>query len=167
MKHVLLCLPGCCVEHVLLCLPGCCVEHVLLCLPGCCVKHVLLCLPGCCVEHVLLCLPGCCVVSFCPPIKHWRHRERSGWPGSNQVVICGGKKMQNRRIAVCCWFLNVPVKTLVYLRDASAQTIFRDATLRLKLQIQLSTSPSHSILTPGRPVRALTLKRQAPGRVAT
>ena len=31
----------------------------------------------------------------------------------------------------------------------------------------LSTSPSHSILTPGRPVPALTLYRQAPGRVAT
>ena len=32
---------------------------------------------------------------------------------------------------------------------------------------QLSTSPSHSILTPGRPVPALTLRGQAPGRVAT
>ena len=41
------------------------------------------------------------------------------------------------------------------------------ATLRLKLQIQLSISPSHSILTPGQPVPALTLQRQAPGRVAT
>ena len=36
-----------------------------------------------------------------------------------------------------------------------------------KLQIQLSTSPSHSVLTPGRPVPALTLQCQAPGRVAT
>ena len=35
------------------------------------------------------------------------------------------------------------------------------------MQIQLSTSPSHSILTPGRPVPALTLERQAPCRVAT
>ena len=32
---------------------------------------------------------------------------------------------------------------------------------------QLSTSPSHSILTPGRPVPALTMQRQVPGRVAT
>ena len=55
---------------------------------------------------------------------------------------------------------------LVYLRDGSAQTILRAATLRKKLQIQLSTSPSHSILTPDRPVPALTLYRQAPGRVA-
>ena len=55
----------------------------------------------------------------------------------------------------------------VYLRDGSAQTILRAATLRQKLQIKLSISPSHSILTPGRPVPALTLWRQAPGRVAT
>ena len=40
----------------------------------------------------------------------------------------------------------------VYLREGSAQTILRAATLRWKLQIQLSISPSHSILTPGRPV---------------
>ena len=60
-----------------------------------------------------------------------------------------------------------PRNMLVYLRDGSAKTIVRAATLRYKLQIKLSTSPSHSILTPGRPVPALTLKRQAPGRVAT
>ena len=45
---------------------------------------------------------------------------------------------------------------LVYLGDGSAQTILRAATLREKLQIKLSTSPSHSILTPGQPVPALT-----------
>ena len=56
---------------------------------------------------------------------------------------------------------------LVYLRDRSAQTILSAATLRQKLQIQLPTSPSHSILTPGRPVAALTLQCQASGRVAT
>ena len=56
---------------------------------------------------------------------------------------------------------------LVYLRDGSAQTILRAATLRSKLLIKLSTSPSHRILTLGRPVRALTLYRQAPGTVAT
>ena len=55
----------------------------------------------------------------------------------------------------------------MYLRDGSAQTILRAATLRYKLQIQRSTSTSHSILTPGRLVPALTLQRQAPGRVAT
>ena len=46
-------------------------------------------------------------------------------------------------------------------------TILRAVTLRQRLQIQLSTSPSHSILTPGQPVPALTLQRQAPGRLAT
>ena len=55
----------------------------------------------------------------------------------------------------------------VYLRDGSPQTILRAATLRQKLQIQLSTSPSHSILTPHRPVSALTLYHQGPGRVPT
>ena len=56
---------------------------------------------------------------------------------------------------------------LVYLRDGHAQTILRAAKPRQKLQIKLSTSPSHSILTSGQPVPALTLYRQAPGRVAT
>ena len=45
----------------------------------------------------------------------------------------------------------------VYLRDGSAQTILRAATLRQKLKTKLSISPSHSILTPGQPVPALTL----------
>ena len=50
-----------------------------------------------------------------------------------------------------------PSNRLVYLRDGSAQTTLRAATLRQKLQITRSVSPSHSILTPGRPVPALTL----------
>ena len=44
-----------------------------------------------------------------------------------------------------------PCNMLVYLRGGSAQTSLRAATLRWKLQIQLSTSPSQSILTPGQP----------------
>ena len=44
----------------------------------------------------------------------------------------------------------------VYLRDGSAQTILRATTRRYKLQIQLSISPIHSILTPGQPVPALS-----------
>ena len=55
----------------------------------------------------------------------------------------------------------------LYLRNGSAQTILRAATLRYKLQIKLSISPSRSILTKGQLVSALTLYRQAPGRVAT
>ena len=54
---------------------------------------------------------------------------------------------------------------IVYLRDGSGQAIGCAATLRYKLQIKLSTSPSHSILTPGQPVPALTMYRQAAGRV--
>ena len=69
------------------------------------------------------------------------------------------KRTEGRREIVVCW--------LVYLRDGFAKTILRAATLRYKLQIQFSTSPSHSIQTPGQPVPALTLYRQAPGRVAT
>ena len=56
---------------------------------------------------------------------------------------------------------------LVYLRDGSAQTIVYAATLAQKLQIKLSFSPNHSILTPGQPAPALTLSCQVPGRVAT
>ena len=54
---------------------------------------------------------------------------------------------------------------LVYLRDGFAQTIGRAATLRQKLQTKCSISASHSILTPGQPVPALTLQHEAPGRV--
>ena len=51
---------------------------------------------------------------------------------------------------------------LVYLRDGSAQTVVRAATPREELQIKLFISPSHNILTPGRPVPVLTQYRQAP-----
>ena len=64
---------------------------------------------------------------------------------------------QTRGLFVCWLVALRPSNMLVHLRDGSAQTILRAATLRQKLQIQLSTSPSHSILTPGRPVPGLTL----------
>ena len=54
-----------------------------------------------------------------------------------------------------------PSNMLVHLKGGSAQTSVRAATLRQKLQIKLSVSPSHSILTPGQPVPALTLERLA------
>ena len=56
---------------------------------------------------------------------------------------------------------------LVYLRNGSAQTSLRAATLKQKFQIKLSTSFNHSILPPGHPVPVLTLSCQVPGRVAT
>ena len=74
--------------------------------------------------------------------------------GCHQDRHCQGEMLA----AVVCWLLKVPATCyIVYLRDGSAHTILRAATLRQKLQIQLSISPSHSILTPGRPVPALTL----------
>ena len=51
--------------------------------------------------------------------------------------------------------------------DVSAQAIISANTLKYKLRVKLAISPSHYILTPGRPVPALTPKRQRPGRVAT
>ena len=56
-------------------------------------------------------------------------------------------------------------QAIVYLRDRSAQTSVRIATLRQKLPITFSISPSHSLLTLGQPVPSLTLYCQAPGRV--
>ena len=40
--------------------------------------------------------------------------------------------------------------------------MFRAATLRRKTQIELAISSSHSTLTPGQPVMALTLNTQVP-----
>ena len=48
---------------------------------------------------------------------------------------------------------------LVYLRDGSTLTSVHAVTLPI--------SSSHSVLIPDQPVPALTLQRQAPGRVAT
>ena len=67
----------------------------------------------------------------------------------------------------CALVTQRPTNMLVYLRDGSAQIIAHAATLRWKLQIKRSISPSHSILAPGQPVPALTLYLHAPGRVAT
>ena len=55
------------------------------------------------------------------------------------------------------WFSSV--------NSGSDQTIVRAVTKRQKLEAKLSMSPSHSILTPGRPVPALTVSRQSPCRV--
>ena len=58
---------------------------------------------------------------------------------------------------VGCLLAYKPSNMLVYLRDGSAQTTVRAATLRYKLQFKLSISPSHNTLTPGKPVPGLTL----------
>ena len=49
-----------------------------------------------------------------------------------------------------------PSNMLKNLRDGSAQTAVRAATLRQELQIRLAVSPSHGTLTPGQPVPMLT-----------
>ena len=54
---------------------------------------------------------------------------------------------------------------LLYLRDVSAQTVVRAATLRENLQIKFAVSPCH-ILTLGITVPVLTVDGQAPGGVA-
>ena len=56
---------------------------------------------------------------------------------------------------------------LAHLRDGSAQTFARTATLRYTLHIKLFISTSRRILTLDQRVPALILKGQAPGRVAT
>ena len=62
--------------------------------------------------------------------------------------LCVG--LEAARVFVCCWLVAQRISNmLVDLRDGSALTILRAATLRQQLQIQLSTSPSQSILTPG------------------
>ena len=63
--------------------------------------------------------------------------------------------------------LMCPSNMLVHHWDRSPQKSLRAATLRQKLQIKLSTSPSHSILALGQPVQTLTLWCQVPGRIAT
>ena len=78
------------------------------------------------------------------------------------------KRTQYPRQGFVCWLLaEHPSDMIVYLIDGSAHTVLRTATMRYKLQIQLSTSPSHSILSQGQPVPVLTLQGQTPGGVAT
>ena len=83
------------------------------------------------------------------------HESTDGVKGRGMEKGSGGHCSLQCLFVVGC--LTSQQQAIVYLRDGSAQTILRAATLRYKLQIQRSTSPSHGILTPGRPVPALTL----------
>ena len=56
--------------------------------------------------------------------------------------------------------------SFLHLTDLLRQ-FARAATLRQKLQVSLAASPSHNILTPGKPVLTLTLKGHLSVRVAT
>ena len=68
---------------------------------------------------------------------------------------------QQPQFFLCCKvfrsLLNVPATYKLYPGNGFAPTILRGATLRYKLQIKLTISPSHSILTPGQSVLALTI----------
>ena len=71
------------------------------------------------------------------------------------------------RLFVGCLLAYHPSNVLVYLSDRSAKKIVRVATLRHMLQIKLFISPTHTLLTLGQTVPALTLYHQAPGKVET
>ena len=66
-----------------------------------------------------------------------------------------------RTLRITCllvgWLVNVPATCLCISGTDLHRQFLRAATLRWKLHVKLSTSPSHSLLTPGRPVPALTL----------
>ena len=91
---------------------------------------------------------------------HWIHRAL--------VTSCTGHVMHwthsalntsiTGHVAVVRWLVaERPSNMQVYLTDGSAKTTLRVDILRQKLQTKLCISPSHSILTPGQPVQALTL----------
>ena len=69
---------------------------------------------------------------------------------------CSEQSPTCAQLCACLFVAKRPSNIQVYRRDRYAQTILHAATLRQKLQTKLSTSPSHSILTPGQPVPALT-----------
>ena len=109
-----------------------------------------------------------------PGQEHLGHHQRDGdntnplKSGGEVRLVLGWDEKGEQESEVVWWLIaSRPSNMRVYLRDGSAQTILRAATLRWKLQTKVSISPSQSILTPGRQVLALTLQRQAPGRVAT
>ena len=56
---------------------------------------------------------------------------------------------------------------LLYLQDGPAQTTVRDATLGQTLQTKPTIPPTHRALTHSQPALAMTLQRQALGRVTT
>ena len=84
------------------------------------------------------------------------------WPGTS-----GSDTRSAAQELFVGWLLNVPATGLCISGTDLLRQLYVLPLLRQKLQIELSISPSHSILTPSRPVPALTLERQTPGRVAT
>ena len=89
----------------------------------------------------------------------WRIKPRLSWRASMRSCLCSGCSTSMRGswrfvcLLVGCLLCLLPQQH----GSVSAQSVVRAATVRFKLQIKLSILPSHSILTRGQPVPALTL----------
>ena len=77
------------------------------------------------------------------------------------------EETRTAKVYCCLLAAKHPSNTLAYLKDRSAQTVVLAATLRQRLKIKLSISPSHRKLISGEPDPALTVQQQTPDRVAT
>ena len=97
------------------------------------------------------------------PASHFKLKE----PEQKHLTSILSPVWVNLKTMFCLLVAKRPSNMLVYLRNGSAQTIGCAATLRWKLQIKISISPSLSVLTPGQAVPSLTLYRQTRGRAAS
>ena len=92
-------------------------------------------------------------------LTHGRLKINVNFQRRNAVSNCSKVLMHKADETGCWWWWLVayrPFNRLVNLRDGSAETVVCVATLRQKLQIKLALASSHSILTPGQPVPALS-----------
>ena len=140
------------------------------------------------VRSRLNCLVMCAFTLGCVRVTHTGERGDSGTcrghstqlfpseqgtstPGAVTFVWTGLRRVSGK--GGVCWCLLVFVDCLTSQQHASVSQgrICSDKCTcchtETRVAIKLSTSPSHSILTPGQPVPALTLQCRAPGRVAT
>ena len=77
------------------------------------------------------------------------------------------KKQQPKTVDGCLLVAYQPMNMLVYLKDGSAQAVMCAANGHTSCRPNLLSHLARVyILTPGLPVPALTLSRQAPGKVA-
>ena len=99
-------------------------------------------------QHILAWDTGCDLLTSDPCFDVCQHRL-AHWLAVAFADWCLVRSGLHQN---CLLVAQRPSNMRVYLRDRSAQTILRAATLRQKLQTKLSIPPSHSILTPGQPV---------------
>ena len=87
-----------------------------------------------------------------------RERERERESATTFVRGVGALITVKRRFfPVYFWLIIVSAASQVHLRNGSAETNARAATLRQKLQIKLLLSPRHSSPTPRQPTFTLTI----------